>query len=148
MTETTPSGSIPISFYSTVNKGNLVVRLGKGPQNYQHNRDSREADKENRSSVLRDHDRNKYEIIPPLQISHHPQWKTPQIYYEYIKTPSSFMGMAPGEPTFKERRELGDYAIVSCEVNRSINDAYMQLSTEFQNLTVPPEGSTIKHNCI
>jgi hypothetical protein len=86
------------------------------------------------------------EIIPEIQLSHRPQWKTPQIYYEYIKTPSSFMGMAPGEPTFKERRELGDYAIVSCEVNRSINDAYMQLSTEFQNLTVPPEGSTIKHN--
>lgn len=86
------------------------------------------------------------EIIPEIQLSHRPQWKTPQIYYEYIKTPSSFMGMAPGEPTFKERRELGDYAIVSCEVNRSINDAYMQLSTEFQNLTVPPDGSTIKHN--
>jgi hypothetical protein len=65
-----------------------------------------------------------------------------------MRLPSSYLGMVPGEPTFKERRELGDYAFVSCEVSRSINDAYTQLSTEFQNLTVPPEGSTIKHNAI
>ncbi len=146
MTVTTPSGSIPISFYSTANKGDLVidwVRVRKIT---------------NISGILGKLKRKPgvlyyetitekvIEIIPETHVSHNPQWKTPQIYYEYIKAPTSYMGMQPGEPTFKERRELRDYAIVSSEVTKSINDAYIQLSTEFQNLTVPPEGSTIKHN--
>ncbi len=146
MTATTPSGSIPIAFYSTVNKGNLIVdwvrvrkitsitgtvgrrKLRTGPVYY-----------ETTTETTTEH-------IPDIQISHRPQWKTPQIYYEFIRIPSSYLGMVTGEPTFKERRELKDYAIISAEVSRSINDAYIQLSTEFQNLTVPPEGSTIKHN--
>ena len=146
MTETTPSGSIPISFYSTVNKGNLVVDWVRVRKITSITGTLGKLKRQTGAVYYETTTETSIEIIPEIQLSHRPQWKTPQIYYEYIKTPSSFMGMAPGEPTFKERRELGDYAIVSCEVNRSINDAYMQLSTEFQNLTVPPEGSTIKHN--
>jgi len=145
MTETTPSGSIPISFYSTVNKGDLVVDWVRVRKITNITGTLGKLTRKTGAIYYETTTETSIEIIPTLQISHRPQWKTPQIYYEYIKTPSSFMGMAPGEPTFKERRELGDYAIVSCEVNRSINDAYIQLSTEFQNLTVPPEGSTIKH---
>jgi len=146
MTETTPSESIPISFYSEVNKGNLVVDWVRVRKITNITGTLGKLKRQTGAVYYETTTETVIEIIPPLQISHRPQWKTPQIYYEYIKTPSSFIGMVPGEPTFKERRELGDYAIVSCEVNRSINDAYMQLSTEFQNLTVPPEGSTIKHN--
>ena len=146
MTETTPSGSIPISFYSTANKGDLVVDWVRVRKITSITGTLGKLTRKTGAVYYETTTETVIEIIPPLQISHRPQWKTPQIYYEYIKTPSSFIGMVPGEPTFKERRELGDYAIVSCEVNRSINDAYMQLSTEFQNLTVPPEGSTIKHN--
>lgn len=145
MTETTPSGSIPISFYSTVNKGNLVVDWVRVRKITSITGTLGKLTRKTGAVYYETTTETVIEIIPPLQITHRPQWKTPQIYYEYVKLPSSFMGMVPGEPTFKERRELGDYAIVSCEVNRSINDAYMQLSTEFQNLTVPPEGSTIKH---
>lgn len=148
MTETTPSGSIPISFYSTVNKGNLVVDWVRVRKITSITGTLGKLTRKTGAVYYETTTETVIEIIPPLQISHRPQWKTPQIYYEYVKLPSSFMGMVPGEPTFKERRELGDYAIVSCEVNRSINDAYIQLSTEFQNLTVPPEGSTIKHNAI
>jgi hypothetical protein len=146
MTVTTPSGSIPISFYSTVNKGNLVVDWVRVRKITNITGTLGKLTRKTGAIYYETTTETNIEIIPEIQLSHRPQWKTPQIYYEYIKLPSSFMGMAPGEPTFKERRELGDYAIVSCEVNRSINDAYMQLSTEFQNLTVPPEGSTIKHN--
>lgn len=148
MTETTPSGSIPISFYSTANKGNLVVDWVRVRKITNITGTLGKLKRQTGAVYYETTTETSIEIIPPLQISHRPQWKTPQIYYEYVKLPSSFMGMVPGEPTFKERRELGDYAIVSCEVNRSINDAYIQLSTEFQNLTVPPEGSTIKHNAI
>ena len=146
MVDTLPSGDIPISFYSVTNKGNLVVdwvrvrkithiigTLGKLKRQtgVTYNETTEETTEE---------------IIPEIKISHRPQWQTPQIYYDYISASSSYLSLHPSEPVFKERRELGDYAIVSCEVTKSINDAYSQLSTEFQNLTVPPEGSTIKHN--
>jgi len=145
MTTTTPSGSIPIAFYSTVAKGNLIVdwvrvrtittitgALGQI---------KRLADSMYYETVTE----TVIEIIPEIQIRHNPQWKAPQIYYGFIKTPSAYLKMQPSQPVLKERRELRDYAIVSCDVSRSINDAYMQLSTEFQNLMVPPEGSTVKH---
>jgi len=146
MTVTTPSESIPISFYSTTNKGDLVVDWVRVRKITNISGTLGKLTRKTGAIYYETTTETSIEIIPEIQLSHRPQWKTPQIYYEYIKLPSSFMGMVPGEPTFKERRELGDYAIVSCEVNRSINDAYIQLSTEFQNLTVPPEGSTIKHN--
>ncbi len=146
MTVTTPSESIPISFYSTTNKGDLVVDWVRVRKITNISGTLGKLTRKTGAIYYETTTETSIEIIPEIQLSHRPQWKTPQIYYEYIKLPSSFMGMVPGEPTFKERRELGDYAIVSCEVNRSINDAYIQLFTEFQNLTVPPEGSTIKHN--
>lgn len=146
MAVTTPSESIPISFYSTTNKGDLVVDWVRVRKITNISGTLGKLTRKTGAIYYETTTETSIEIIPEIQLSHRPQWKTPQIYYEYIKLPSSFMGMAPGEPTFKERRELGDYAIVSCEVNRSINDTYIQLSTEFQNLTVPPEGSTIKHN--
>ena len=146
VTATTPSGNIPLSFYSTANKGNLVVDWVRVRKITSITGTLGKLRRQTGAIYYETTTETSIEIIPEIQLSHRPQWKTPQIYYEYIKLPSSFMGMDPGEPTFKERRELGDYAIVSCEVNRSINDAYIQLSTEFQNLTVPPEGSTIKHN--
>jgi len=146
VTATNPSGNIPLSFYSTANKGNLVVDWVRVRKITNISGTLGKLTRKTGAIYYETTTETSIEIIPEIQLSHRPQWKTPQIYYEYIKLPSSFMGMVPGEPTFKERRELGDYAIVSCEVNRSINDAYIQLSTEFQNLTVPPEGSTIKHN--
>lgn len=146
VTATTPTGNIPLSFYSTANKGNLVVDWVRVRKITSITGTLGKLTRKTGAIYYETTTETSIEIIPEIQLSHRPQWKTPQIYYEYIKLPSSFMGMVPGEPTFKERRELGDYAIVSCEVNRSINDAYIQLSTEFQNLTVPPEGSTIKHN--
>ena len=146
MTVTTPSESIPISFYSTTNKGDLVVDWVRVRKITNISGTLGKLTRKTGAIYYETTTETSIEIIPEIQLSHRPQWKTPQIYYEYIKLPSSFMGMVPGEPTFKKRRELGDYAIVSCEVNRSINDAYIQLFTEFQNLTVPPEGSTIKHN--
>lgn len=146
MTVTTPSESIPISFYSTANKGNLVVDWVRVRKITSITGTLGKLKRQTGAIYYETTTEEIIEVVPEIRITHRPQWKTPQIYYEYIKLPSSFMGMVPGEPTFKERRELGDYAIISCEVNMSINDAYMQLSTEFQNLTVPPEGSTIKHN--
>ena len=146
VTATTPTGNIPLSFYSTANEGNLVVDWVRVRKITSITGTLGKLRRQTGTTYYETVTEEIIEVVPEIRITHRPQWNAPQIYYEYIKTPSSFMGMVPGEPTFKERRELGDYAIVSCEVNRSINDAYIQLSTEFQNLTVPPEGSTIKHN--
>jgi len=146
VTTTPPSGNIPIAFFSTVNKGDVVidwvrVRKTTAITGVIGRRKSRSGPVYYETVT-----QTTAEIIPTVEISHRPQWKTPQIYYDYIQTPSSYMGAVLSEPTFKVRRDLADYAISSCEVSRSINDAYIQLSTEFHNLMVPPEGSTVKHN--
>lgn len=148
VTATTPSGNIPLSFYSTANKGNLVVDWVRVRKITSITGTLGKLRRQTGTTYYETVTEEIIEVVPEIRITHRPQWNAPQIYYDFIRTPSSFMGMSPSEPTLKERRELGDYAIVSCEVNKSINDAYMHLSTEFQNLIVPPEGSTIKHNAI
>jgi len=45
----------------------------------------------------------------------------------------------------KKYEKLRDYALKSCDISKSTSDAYTQLSAEFSNEIVPPEGSTIKH---
>jgi len=44
-----------------------------------------------------------------------------------------------------ERTELRDYSLVSCDIQKSITDAYLQLTAEFADSKVPVEGSTVKY---
>jgi Domain of unknown function (DUF2341). len=75
---------------------------------------------------------------------HYPQTSVCFPQYESI-TPKAFVGMCPGEPVLKERKELRDYSLVSCDVTKSISDNYLQLSANFADDTVPPENSTVKY---
>ncbi len=75
---------------------------------------------------------------------HRPQQNTTIPHYDSI-TAGSFMGMQAGEMTSKERKELRDYSLISCDVSKSTDDTYIQLSANFADLTVPPEKSTVKY---
>lgn len=44
-----------------------------------------------------------------------------------------------------DRDELKDYSLISCDISRSITDAYMQLSAQFADDKVPDEESTVKY---
>lgn len=43
------------------------------------------------------------------------------------------------------RDELRDYSLVSCDISKSITDAYFQLSAEFADSKVQDENSTVKY---
>ncbi len=144
---TNPTGNVTLGAYSEVNSGNVVidwVRLRKitaltGSLGAYGRRGGGVIYYETTWS-------EEIEIIPPTEINHRPTDPGIQIYYDYIKPPSVGLGLRVGDPVLIERKELIDYNVGSVEVTRSINDAYSQLNTEFHDLTVPPEGSTIKHN--
>lgn len=146
VTTTLPAGNISIGVYSEINSGNVVidwVRLRKitalsGSLTSYERRSGGTLYYETTTS-------EEIEVIPVTKIKHWPQWPAIQVYYDYIKTPNTVLGLRMGEPEFKERRELKDYNTGAIDVSRSINDAYSQLSTEFYDLVVPPEGGTVKH---
>lgn len=144
LTTTTPSGSLPISLYSTVNKGNIVidwVRVRKIST-----LTASIGKRTLRSSSVYFEEVTEYEAEPPNVIRrHYPRGNTPIVYYEYI-APQAFTYMQPSDPTFRVRRELKDYSIGAIEVSKSISETYLQLSTTFVDLVYPPEGATIKHN--
>lgn len=43
------------------------------------------------------------------------------------------------------RNELRDYSLVSCDIQKSITDAYLQLSANFADSKVPDDDSTVKY---
>lgn len=47
--------------------------------------------------------------------------------------------------TIVDKIELRDYSLVSCNISKSITDAYMQLSADFADVNVPDEESTVKY---
>jgi len=147
VTTTNPIGNVNLGAYSEVNSGNVVidwVRLRKitaltGSLASYGRRGGGIVYYETTWS-------EEIEIIPPTKIKHWPNNPGVQVYYDYIQPPASVLGLRVGDPELIDRRELRDYNVGAIEVVQSINNAYSQLSTEFQDLIVPPEGSTIKHN--
>lgn len=136
-----PTGNLPIGLYSEVNKGDLVVdwvRVRKyttmSAQVIRH-RPRKQA-----LCVIK-------EELPTAVATverHYPQNSSIIPYYEYIAG-KTFTGMQVSEPTYKERRELRDYSLISCDISKSTDDTYIQLSANFADLTVPPEKSTVKY---
>lgn len=141
LTTTKPTGNLPIGLYSEANEGDLAVdwirvrkstsatavvgwhRPRKQSVYYVEKRDAAER------AVVERHYPQKYDAIP---------------YYEYIAVKSQ-LGMGPSDPVLVTKRELRDYSLVSCDISKSISDAYTQLSAEFADLVVPKEGSTVKY---
>jgi hypothetical protein len=143
---TNPIGNVSLGAYSEVNSGNVVidwVRLRRitaltGSLTSYKKRSGGTVYYETTWS-------EEIEIIPDTLIKHWPKLPAIQVYYDYIAPPAAVLGLRVGDPELIERRELIDYNVGIITVHRSISDAYSQLNTEFQDLIVPPEGSTIKH---
>ena len=65
---------------------------------------------------------------------------TPEIHSDEIFTKSTIV-----KDIITERTELRDYSLVSCNVSKSITDAYLQLVAEFADSKVPSEDTTVKY---
>ena len=141
LTTTLPTGALPISLYSEFNEGDLTVdwvRIRKYTSAV---------------AVVGSHSPRKQtvyvisETVTPTALTierHYPQRYNVTPYYEYIAA-KQFVGMQVDEPTYRERRELRDYSLISCDISKSTDDTYLQLSGTFADLTVPPEKSTVKY---
>jgi hypothetical protein len=143
ITTNVPSGEITIGFYSTVNKGNVLVdwvRVRKVTAiTATLIRCRSRADSIYFEEVI------ETGSVPEIKVWHKPQLNTHILYYESLSAKSA-IELSVSEPVIKIRRELRDYQINAVDVTRSINDSYTQLSTEFKKPVYPPEKSTIKHN--
>lgn len=141
ITTTLPTGNLPIGLYSEYNEGDLVVdwvRVRKYTAMS--------------AQVIRHRPRKQAVCVieeeSPIAVAtverHYPQNSSIVPYYEYIAA-KTFTGMQTDEPTYRERRELRDYSLISCDISKSTDDTYLQLSGTFADLTVPPEKSTVKY---
>lgn len=141
ITTTKPTGKLPIGLYSEYNEGDLVVdwvRVRKYTTMS--------------AQVIRHRPRKQAVCVieeeSPIAVAtverHYPQKSSIVPYYDYISG-KSFIGMQADEPTYRERRELRDYSLTSCDISKSTDDTYLQLSGDFADLTVPPEKSTVKY---
>lgn len=140
ITTTLPSGSLPLSFYSELNEGDFVLDWIRVRKYTSASASVGKHYPQNRSIVIVE------ESINPetaTVLRHYPQGAACIPYYEYIAGVGTVC-MQPAEATFKERRELADYNLISCDVSKSTSDTYLSLSAQFADLTVPPEGSTVK----
>lgn len=141
LTTTLPMEPLPISLYSEYNEGDLTVdwvRVRKYT---------------NAVAVVGSHSPRKHSVysisenVTPTTLTverHYPYRGKVTPYYEYISG-KSFIGMQVDEPTYRERRELRDYSLISCDISKSTDDTYIQLSGNFADLAVPPEKSTVKY---
>lgn len=141
LTTTLPSEPLPISLYSEYNEGDLTVDW------------VRTRKYTNAVAVVGSHSPRKQtvyaisETFTPTALTverHYPQRYNVTPYYEYIAG-KTFIGMQVGELTYRERRELRDYSLISCDISKSTDDTYIQLSGTFADLVVPPEKSTVKY---
>lgn len=138
---TNPSGDLPIGLYSEMNEGDLII-------------DWVRTRKYNATTaqVIRHRPRKQAVCViqeeSPIAVGtverHYPQRSAIIPYYEYIDG-KTFVGMQVSEPTYKERRELSDYSLISCDISKSTDDTYIQLSANFADLVVPPEKATVKY---
>jgi len=84
------------------------------------------------------------EPSPNIISRHAPQSQSTHYYFDYISI-GAYTEMHGGEPTFVERVELSQFSLISVDISRSVNDAYIQLSGEFANDMVPYEGAIVKY---
>lgn len=141
ITTTKPTGNLPIALYSEYNEGDLVVDWVRTRKYTTMS-----------AQVIRHRPRKQaicvIEEESPIAVAtverHYPQRNNIVPYYDYIAC-KTFIRMQAEEPTYKERRELRDYSLVSCDISKSTDDSYIQLSANFADLIVPPEKSTVKY---
>jgi len=162
ITTNVPSGDLPISLYSEVNAGELVIdwirvrqqtdAVAAVEKHYPQSVSGFQIEEVQPITAFVSRHHPRWQV--PLKIDtpvatavlerHYPRWQTAIRYYDYI-APQAYVFMQPDVVKWKERKELRDYSVGAIEVSKSINDTYLQLSTEFVDLVVPPEDSTIKH---
>ena len=163
ITTNVPSGDLPIGLYSEVNAGDLVVdwirvrqqtdAVATVERHYPQSVSGFQIEvvQPTIAFVSRHYSRWQvpFKIDTPVTAAvlerHYPRWQTAIRYYDYIAS-QSYVFMHPSLAKWRERKELKDYSVGAIEVSKSINDTYLQLSTEFVDLVVPPEESTIKHH--
>jgi hypothetical protein len=141
LTITKPTGTLPISLSSEANTGDLIVdwvRVRKYTTMS--------------ATILRHRPRKQAVCViseeTPIETGtverHYPQRDCIVPYYDYISG-RTMAGFGIAEPIYRERRELRDYSLISCDVSKSTEDTYVQLAASFADLVVPPETTTIKY---
>ena len=150
--------NLPIHFYSEYNKGNLIVdwvRTRKYVETVPLITLGRKY-VQNVSGFLQQ--RDYFEDEKTIKISSSSRVKDYFFDRVAIKINTGFMIGQPDKiedsvsiafsvsgESIIERRELRDYALVSCEISKSISDTYTQLSAQFENDVVQAEEATVKY---
>lgn len=157
-TENIPGNvSLPIHFYSLANSGNVCidwVRVRKYSATEPTLTLSRKFVKT--SKYLQQHDYISDEVLSYSSVSGFLKDGFTDRVTTKIET-----GFAIGQPdliedtviTYSEltieniieKTELRDYSLESCDISKSITDAYMQLSADFADLKIPDEDTTVKY---
>lgn len=158
-TSTLPGNvSLPIHFYSEYNKGNLVVNWVR-VRKYTATEPIIALGKkyiQNTNGFLQQRDFFSDEVSTLVSTN-------ASIHDYFVDSVTTYVrtGFMIGQPDpiddsvitevtsadgeIIERRELRDYSLISCDITKSISDAYMQLSAEFSDDVVQGEGSTVKY---
>lgn len=81
---------------------------------------------------------------PALDIIRHYPQQLPLYQYSEEIAASPALGLHATDAVFTEYRELKDFALITTNIKKSIQDIYWSLSSDFADDIVPARGSTIK----